>query len=176
MSAVGRIAAETAAPGVFRLAFLRQTIFNLAVGNTDNHGKNASIFYRGSHGELAPLYDVVPVTVDARVTHELAFTLGGARMTEDVTVEALELAMTDLGYSRPRLDRQIMALLTRVAADVPFLEAQGGKLLADGVAAQLLALEAAMGRSLSVPPRDYFARNVRDERPAGGHGGRALPS
>lgn len=172
MSAIGRLADRTAAPGIFRLGFLRQTLFNLAVGNTDNHAKNSSLLYRGTHGALAPLYDVVPVTMDARVTHELAFALGGARMTEDVTVPAIEHAMVELGFARPRFDQAPMKLLTRIATEgVPFLEARGGKLLADCVAAQICTLEEALGRALSAPKRDYFPRNVRDEPPAGGQGG-----
>ncbi|SNT43971.1 HipA-like C-terminal domain-containing protein, partial [[Luteovulum] sphaeroides subsp. megalophilum] len=57
--------------------FLAQTIFNLLVGNTDNHGKNTSLLYRGRTVLLAPLYDVAPVFMDRRVTHEFAFRHGG---------------------------------------------------------------------------------------------------
>jgi serine/threonine-protein kinase HipA len=176
-AAVGRLADETAAPGLFRLTFLRQTLFNLAVGNTDNHAKNGAILYRGAHGTLAPLYDIVPVTMDDKVTHELAFTLGGARLTEDVTVAALEQAMRDLGFARPRLDPPLMKLLTGIGGKgIPLLEELGDKSLADGVAAQLTALEAALGIDLAVPTRDFFPRKVRDEKVAGATGGWALPS
>lgn len=174
--AVGRLAEDTAVPGLFRMDFLRQTLFNLAVGNTDNHGKNGALLYRGFHGALAPLYDVVPVTMDERVTHELAFTLGGARLAEDVDVASIERAMGDLGFARPRLDRPLMKILSGVAAGVGMLETRGGKDLADGVAAQLGVIEAALGRDLSVPKRDYFPRKVRDERVDGAAGGWAMPS
>lgn len=42
--------------------FLLTTIFNLAIGNTDNHAKNHAIIY-GQDGapRLAPLYDLLPI-------------------------------------------------------------------------------------------------------------------
>ena len=174
---VGHIARQSAAPGLFLLAFMRQTLFNLAVGNTDNHAKNGTVLYRGAHGELAPLYDVVPVTMDDRVTHELAFSLGGARLAEDVTVPALEQAMRDLGFARPKLDPSMRKLLARVGSiGVPMFEEAGGRSLADGVTAQLLVLETALGMDLAVPKRDFFPRKVRDEKVAGATGGWAIPS
>jgi serine/threonine-protein kinase HipA len=175
-AAVGRLAARTAAPGLFQVKFLQQTLFNLAVGNTGNHAKNAAIVYRGANGVLAPLYDVVPVTMAQRPTHELAFSLGGARLTEDVTPTALKQAMADLGFARPQLDKRWMGLLRRVAAGVPVLQELGNKVLADGVAAQLLALQTGLGIDLGVPTRDYFPRKVRDESVPGNRGGWAVLS
>jgi serine/threonine-protein kinase HipA len=163
MEAVGRIADAMAAPALFRLEFFRQTLFNLAVGNTDNHAKNGSILYEGGYGKLAPLYDVVPVTMDPGVTHRLAIELGGALYTEDVGVARLETAMRDLGFARPAFGGEWSRLIHRVADEgIPFLHRHGGKLLADGVAAQLLVLEEALGTDIGIPERDLYIRPTRD--------------
>ena len=112
------------------------------------------------------------MTMDGSVTHELAFMLGGARLTEDVTVAALQAAMRDLGFARPVLARPLMKLLTGVASKgIPLLEELGDKSLADGVAAQLTAVETAIGIDLAIPMRDYFPRKVRDEKVTGATGG-----
>ncbi|MER2510158.1 MAG: HipA domain-containing protein [Amaricoccus sp.] len=170
-AAVGRLSRATMVPALFQTGFLRQTLFNLAVGNTDNHAKNATLLHAGAHPVLAPLYDVTPVTMDARYTHELAFRLGGAAFAEDVTEAGLLAAMSDLGFVRPKLDRGLIGLLRNVAGGVPMLARLGGKLLGDGVAAQLGVVEVALGRDLKVPPRDYFPRKVRDEIAHGHRGG-----
>lgn len=169
MRAVGDLARRTARPALFQIGFLRQTLFNLAVGNTDNHAKNTTILYRQPAGKLAPLYDVIPATMDARVTHELALTLGGACFAEDLSIVHLERAMRDLGFAKARFSGQWSKLLKEVAqAGVPFLAEAGGKSLADAVAAQLFTLDDALGINLEVPRRDYFPRNVRDEKAARG--------
>ena len=77
-AAVNTILARTTVPALARRDFLAQTLFNLLVGNTDNHGKNTSLLHQGRTVRLAPLYDVVPVFMDRRVTHELSFRHGAA--------------------------------------------------------------------------------------------------
>jgi len=161
--AVGQLALSAKVPAKFQVDFFTQTLFNLAIGNTDNHGKNGSILYRGTHGELAPLYDVVPITIDPDYTHELAFRIGGATWTEDVTVPCLEALMRDLGFVRPKFNDRWEKLLRRIAdRGVPYFEKHGGKRLADGIAAQLSVLQVATGLDLNIPQRDYFPRPVRD--------------
>ena len=64
---------------------------------------------------------------------EHAFSLGGARPAEDVTVPAPEEAMRYLGFIRPKLDWSMRKLLTRVGSiEIPLLEDRGGKSLAGG--------------------------------------------
>jgi serine/threonine-protein kinase HipA len=172
-AAIGRLCDATAQPGKVRLGFLEQTLFNLAVGNTDNHGKNASILYTTPRGVLAPLYDVVPVVMDRRVTHELAFRIGGASYVEDLDREAVHAMMAEIGIRKPRLEGRWEKLLHRISAEgIPLLHERGGKSLADFVASQLCALEGALGLALEIPDRDYFPRSARDATPAaGGWGG-----
>jgi len=163
-AAVGRLAASMAVPAQFQMAFLSQTLFNLAVGNTDNHAKNHSILYRGTHGELAPLYDAVPITIDPNWTHHLAFNIGSASWSEDVTVPALEEFMRHLGLVRPTFGPKWRDLLCRIGKEgVAYFRAEGGKHLADGIGAQMDVLQQATGLNLSLPELDYFPRPVRDQ-------------
>lgn len=170
-AAVGKLSRKVMTPAIFQTEFLQQTLFNLAVGNTDNHAKNATLLHAGAYPVLAPLYDVTPVTLDPRYTHELAFNLGNATLAEDVTEAALMRAMSDLGFGRPKLDRPLLTLLARISAGIPMLATSGGKRLGDGVAAQLRVVEAALGLDLAIPARDFFPRKVRDKVVAGDHGG-----
>lgn len=171
-AAVGELAAQVAAPAQFQLRFFEQTLFNLAVGNTDNHAKNSSIIYRGAAGELAPLYDVVPVTIDDRYTHQFSFDLGRARFVEDLTEEDLLDAMSDIGFAKPRLSGPWIKLLRRVAdPGIATLANRGGKRLADGIAAQMQVVCEALGHNLPVPERDYFPRAVRDGMRGADRGG-----
>jgi serine/threonine-protein kinase HipA len=166
---VSDLADKTARPAAFRLRFFEQTLFNLAVGNTDNHAKNGTILYEGPAGELSPLYDVVPVFMERRFTHQFSFLLGGAAFLEDLTMEALEAAMGDLGFARPRLSAKHRKLLATIARDgLEFLHEEGGKSLADAISAQLAVLKESLGLDLGIPERDYYPRSVRDEDVGGG--------
>ncbi|MBK4735072.1 HipA domain-containing protein [Noviherbaspirillum pedocola] len=49
----------TLAPGVSKLQFLRWTIFQILIGNTDAHAKNMSFFCEGGGLSIAPAYDLV---------------------------------------------------------------------------------------------------------------------
>lgn len=167
-AAVGEIATKVSAPGLFLQSFLDQTIFNLLVGNTDNHGKNSSILYRAGGTELAPLYDVVPVFMDRKVTHQFAFRMGKADYAEDLSdVELIEF-MIDLGYRRPG-PKPVIARL-RKFVDVVTSQAftLGGKRLADGLGEQMTVVSEALGVELGVEVRDYFGRQTRDENAEGG--------
>jgi serine/threonine-protein kinase HipA len=140
-SAVAVGAKQTTAPALLIKTFLAQTLFNLLVGNTDNHGKNASLLYRGQTAQLAPLYDVVPVVMDSRVTHAFAFRLGHADFAEDFDLAALRGLLCDLGYGKPAV-----AQIHRMAKQIAYLSAQfARKDLAASLHAKARVLEAALG-------------------------------
>jgi len=172
-AAVRGIASRTSAPALFTRDFLSQTLFNLIVGNSDNHGKNASLLYRGGRAELAPLYDVVPVFMDRRVTHELAFRHGGARFAEDLDTDALRGLLSDLGFARPPVNRTAKQLQD-MAKRVSGLSAlRAPKDLADGLHAQARVVADALGLDFDLVERDYFNRITRDgeaERTGGWQG------
>ncbi|MCW1431632.1 type II toxin-antitoxin system HipA family toxin [Novosphingobium sp. JCM 18896] len=82
---IGRILAATNRPAIARETFMRITLFNLLVGNNDNHAKNHTLFHDpGNSVELAPFYDLVPVQTVAGFKEDLAFRLGKAELPEQV--------------------------------------------------------------------------------------------
>lgn len=82
---IGRILAATDQPALARQLFLRLTLFNLLIGNTDNHAKNHALLHLpGTAPRLAPFYDLVPVQVVGGFTEELAFQIGAATTYDDL--------------------------------------------------------------------------------------------
>jgi serine/threonine-protein kinase HipA len=90
VATISAVLRQTESPAVAIDAFLRATIFNLAIGNTDNHAKNHALLYdRGAAPRLAPLYDLVPITLSEAHNHRLSFAIGEANYPDDVRVEDL---------------------------------------------------------------------------------------
>lgn len=171
-AAVTQIGAKASVPTIFQRDFLEHCLFNLLVGNSDNHGKNGSILHQGGGTTLAPLYDVVPVFVDTRVTHQLAFRHGQADFAEDFSRENLSRLLKDLGFGKPqptRVLKQIATLAKRISEAAPALAT---KSLADALHAQATVIEAALGADFDLPVRDYYDRIARDDgaAPVGGWG------
>ena len=168
-AAVGTLAKRVSVPGQFMQGFLAHTLFNLMVGNTDNHGKNTSILHDRQGSRLAPLYDVVPVFMDNQVTHQFAFDIGAAKFAEDLSRDNLLTMLSDLGYIRPRFDKRLESQLSRTADAVSRIcEQQGDKRLADGLSSQIDVVVEALEIELDLPKRDYFNRAVRDDKPKTG--------
>lgn len=171
-AAVEVVATQTTVPALVTKDFLAQTVFNLLVGNTDNHGKNTSLLYRGRTVLLAPLYDVVPMFMDRRVTHEFAFRHGEARFAEDFDGDALRRLLFDLGFGKPPVGRT-MRQIQQLAKKISDLSARlAPKDLADGLYAQARVVADALGVDFGLEERDYYDRIVRDDAPetAGGWG------
>lgn len=162
-TAVAQIGAQASVPSIFQRDFLEHCLFNLLVGNSDNHGKNGSVLHQKGGTALAPLYDVVPVFMDRRVTHQLAFRHGQAEFVEDFTTEDLRRLLIDLGFGKPQVARvvkQIATLATRIAGAGVALAAKD---LADALHGQAQVIEAALATEFGLPLRDYYARISRDE-------------
>lgn len=91
---------RTARPALARREFLRATIFNLAIGNNDNHAKNHALLYDGGTApRFAPLYDLVPVRLhaDPDVSPDFAFAIGAARRFEELTRGDIADLLNDFG-------------------------------------------------------------------------------
>lgn len=172
-AAVAQIARQVTVPGSMIQGFFEHTIFNLLVGNTDNHAKNASLLYRGQGIWLAPLYDVVPVFMDTAVTHQFSFDHGEAQFAEDFDQDALAVLMTDLGFAKSSLKRGLKVVAATVRAIAELAPKIADKSLADGLHAQAEVVLAALDLQLDIPKRDYFPRIERDGKAlhSGGWGG-----
>jgi serine/threonine-protein kinase HipA len=160
--AIGTMLGDLRTPGVARQCVFKATILNIALGNTDNHGKNHALLYRGKLPDLAPLYDIVPVLLDPKVNHDLSFRVGKATNCEELTSEDLRSLAGQLGL-RVR-GRALEVAVARMARDVlePVSQAlrnfsgPSGKLMGDMIAHQLNLLNDALGLDLDIEQRDAF--------------------
>jgi serine/threonine-protein kinase HipA len=83
---IGRILEATDRPAQSRETFLRMTLFNLLVGNNDNHAKNNALLHGpGGSITLAPFYDLVPVQTVAGFREDFAFHIGDAKVPAELT-------------------------------------------------------------------------------------------
>lgn len=89
-STIGARLAATDQPALARNTFLRMTLFNLLLGNNDNHAKNNGLILApGGSVQLAPFYDLTPVLMGGDYTDELAFNVGAASHFDDITADDL---------------------------------------------------------------------------------------
>lgn len=171
-AAVGLIGAQASVPTLFQRDFLEHCLFNLLVGNSDNHGKNGSVIHERGGTTLAPLYDVVPVFMDQSVTHQLAFRHGLADFAEDFTTDNLRQLLFDLGFGKPQSRRVVKQVVALAAKITDAATAHATKELADALHAQALVIEAALKARFDLPVRDYYNRISKDDgtEKAGGWG------
>lgn len=105
-----------------RLQLYRWLVFNVLVGNGDNHIKNISFLVGADGIALAPAYDMLCTAVydtkamggdSALWPHtELAFSIGEAKTFGDITREHLLTAGAGLGLSERTAIRELDDLLT----------------------------------------------------------------
>ena len=104
---IGNILAACAMPAIAREDFLKITLFNLLIGNNDNHAKNHALLYKvGTSPSLAPFYDIVPVQMVHGFTDEFAFKIGTASRPDELTFRDLEKFCIEIGIPEigtPRL-------------------------------------------------------------------------
>ncbi|MDO8984371.1 HipA domain-containing protein [Cypionkella sp.] len=160
---VGALMPLLGVPALDRNAFRAMTLLNLALGNTDNHAKNHALLYRNGTPRLAPLYDVVPVLVDPRVTHDFAFSLGRAGNIDALTLGDMHLfdeAIGIPGRGSRAFERRshdfAQEILSAVAAEIDSLQGPRLKILGDMVAHQLAILNEVYNLDLDIPLRDAF--------------------
>ncbi len=159
---VGTILGRTRLPAVARRDFFTMTILNLALGNTDNHGKNHALLYTGETPELAPLYDVVPVLLDRNVNHDFSFRIGRATRTEQLEPSDLVAFAHDIGIrargtsAERRLRQDVAKVVTAVTTQISALRGPRLKLLADMLAHQARTLSETFRLNIDVPKRDAF--------------------
>lgn len=100
---LSHILGETDVPLISRTNFVALSVFNLAVGNTDNHAKNHAILYPdlGRKPVLAPAYDIVPIQLDPSITHDFSFRIGQAARMGDLKNADIVAFISALGLPRP---------------------------------------------------------------------------
>jgi serine/threonine-protein kinase HipA len=163
-AAAARLIDRLRVPAQGKRLFVLATLLNLALGNNDNHAKNHAVLYQGSAiPELAPLYDIVPVRMNAAYTDRLAFDIGAAQRFEDITADDLAafLALFDLEGGRYRrfIDREVGPMFARLDALAESLGREQMKGFDDLIGNNLLRLRDLLGLDFAVRDRDlYVAR------------------
>lgn len=152
---------QLAQPALAIEAFILISLFNLAIGNNDNHAKNHAVLY-GIDGKprLAPFYDLLPIKIRDKYTDQLAFDIGAATHFEDVTRDDVFAFLGAFGLAGRRAERfvqgpvrSMFAALELAAAELARLDL---KLFDDLIGRELAHLDEALGLSLDLRERDYF--------------------
>ena len=96
-------------------ALFDQSVFTVAIGNADAHGKNIAVLHpRPGVIELAPLYDTVPTARWPQLRQRAAMSIGGAVDLPDVTVADLIREATSWHLSASAARTRALDLLDRL--------------------------------------------------------------
>lgn len=152
---------QTRDPAAGRLAFLKTTVFNLCIGNTDNHAKNHAILYDAPGApRFAPLYDLLPIRLSRHFTHDLAFQIGAAKHLDDMTAEDLFAFFAQMGVAKADFELLINGEITPMIESLekasPRLKSAGLKSFNDLLGREMEALTERMHIAVHVEARDYF--------------------
>jgi serine/threonine-protein kinase HipA len=141
--------------------FVLSTLFDLAIGNTDNHAKNHAVLYEPDGSlVLAPLYDLLPIQLHARHTDRLAFNLGGAERFADMTADDLfaflKIFGIEGGRSKRIVDGPVREMLATLEERSALLPEAGLKTFDDLIGRELDSLSEMLGLGLELRERDYI--------------------
>lgn len=111
---IGQILSACAMPARAREDFLQITLFNLLIGNNDNHAKNHALLYKaGNLPILAPFYDLVPVQMVGGFTDEFAFNIGDASKPDELTSKNLETFCREIGIPESGASKLMRKIATK---------------------------------------------------------------
>lgn len=149
------------APAHARETFVLATLFNLAIGNTDNHAKNHGILYLPDGAvQLTPLYDLLPIRLHRRYTHEFAYRLGGATYLDEMTSEQMARFLSDFSLegSRARrfIDGRVRPMFEKLEHQAPLLRKLGQRFFDDLIGRELSQVCQLLDLDMPIRGRDYF--------------------
>jgi serine/threonine-protein kinase HipA len=150
---------RTADPVEARLTFMLATLFNLCIGNTDNHAKNHAVLYQeGAPPHFAPLYDLVPIRLDNQYTHELAFNIGGSDHFDATSAEDIAAFLTECGVAEVRefVEKFVVPLIEQLEAATPNLRSLGLKTFDDLIGRETEHLVDLLSAAVTLRERDAF--------------------
>lgn len=152
---------RTRNPEGARLSFLKATLFNLCIGNTDNHAKNHALLYDAAGApRLAPLYDLLPIRLSSQYTHELAFRIGAATLFDDMTEDDLVAFFVAMGVDPGDIDllvaQEIAPLVESLETNSRVLRSGGMKPFNDLLGREMEELVERLRLAIEIEPRDYF--------------------
>ncbi|WP_417835168.1 HipA domain-containing protein [Thalassospira xiamenensis] len=163
---VARVLDETEVPLIARQHFMTLSIFNLVVGNTDNHAKNHAILYPalGHKPILAPAYDIIPVVLDRSVTHDFSFNIGQAEKMEDLTAPDIAACISAIGLartmrtakSRDRYFDELGSLLQTAEDNLDMMEGPSLKACRDMISQNIATVAETLDVPVKQQSRDSF--------------------
>lgn len=148
-------------PAQARETFVLATLFNLAIGNTDNHAKNHGILH-GLDGQvkLTPLYDLVPIRLHRNYTHEFSYNLGGATHFDAMEPEQMERFLAEFGVVGTRARRfvegTVKPMMEKIDHGALRLRDVGQKRFDDLIGRELNHLSHLLDINVPIRQRDYF--------------------
>ena len=99
--------------------YLRQVLFNIAVGNADAHAKNTSVLLEGNQVLLSPLYDSLPIFLWPQFDQRLCVSINGKQTIDNVTEGDWARWAVDAGISPELVMEEIRDLFPRVSDLLP---------------------------------------------------------
>ncbi len=93
--------------------------FNVAVGNSDGHGKNLSLLYDGASVRLAPFYDLLSTRHYQALDRALAMAVGTRRDADTLSRQHWEAFAEDADLGRKFVVSTVQSVLDRVIRAQP---------------------------------------------------------
>jgi serine/threonine-protein kinase HipA len=149
--AIASVLAQTVSPPTATLGFIRDTIFDLLIGNADAHAKNHALVYMDNKRPRPSLrYDILPTRLDDTISAELPFQIGTASQIEDVDQQALSIFLNVLGIKSTRGQLRVIAesldaILPPLVDNLDILQSINQKSFADLIAANMHELLPKLG-------------------------------
>ncbi|QKD02931.1 HipA domain-containing protein [Mesorhizobium loti] len=162
--AIRRVLEATADPSDAKEIFVRATLFDLMIGNTDGHAKNFALYHEArGRIRMAPRYDLLPTRLDANLTDELAYRIGSADRLEAISADDFSAFLQALGIDSAAARKRMRAGYTAdiggsLAQQLAGLDKRNMKRFADLIASNIATLTAAfgVGTPAAVGQRDAF--------------------
>ena len=113
------VARHTSRPLLELRRLVEWQAFNIAVGNSDGHGKNLSLLYDGASVRLAPFYDLLSTRHYPALDRALAMAVGERRDADTLSRQHWEAFAEDASLGRALVVSTVRNVLERVAEVQP---------------------------------------------------------
>jgi serine/threonine-protein kinase HipA len=100
----------SATPAADILKLQDRVIFNFLIGNSDAHGKNFSLLYRGSKPQLAPAYDMLSTAIYPDFAVKMAMKIGDQYEPEGVHLRHWQKLVSDTTTAKRIFKKKLLSL------------------------------------------------------------------
>jgi serine/threonine-protein kinase HipA len=100
----------SATPAADILKLQDRVIFNFLIGNSDAHGKNFSLLYRGSKPQLAPAYDMLSTAIYPDFAVKMAMKIGDQYEPEGVNLRHWQKLVADTATAKLSFKKKLLSL------------------------------------------------------------------